>query len=73
MATVDELIARRDALIQRREAAVSRVKTGDKEVQYDLNQIRSAILELDKQIAVAGVAAGRRPVRQIRFIPSRGL
>lgn len=70
MATLEELTARRDALIARREAMVTRVKTGDKEVQYDLNQVRAAILEINQQIMQADPTSN---VRQIRFVAGKGL
>ena len=70
MATLEELTARREALVARREAMVTRVKTGDKEVQYDLNQVTAAIRELDKQL---GTVEGVRTVRQIRFVAGKGL
>lgn len=58
--TLDELKTRRDALIVKRESLVARVSEGDRTVQYDLNQAKDALAELDKQIAGAAGTPGRR-------------
>lgn len=64
MATVEELKARREALVLRRESLTRRVSAGDRQVEYDLTVVNSALAELDSQIAAA---SGRKPRRVIRI------
>jgi hypothetical protein len=71
MATVTELIARRDALSAARASGVARVSYDGKSVDYrSVAEIDRAIEALDREIAAA---EGRPILRQIRVITTKGL
>jgi len=73
MATLDELKTRRDALIGRVTALTSRVTFGDRTVQYDLTQAKTALELIDREIAQAQADAGlTRPVRAVRVTVGSG-
>ena len=73
MATLEELTARRDGLIKRVSSLTSRVSVGDRDVQYDLTQAKTALTILDAEIATAKAAASpRRPVRAVRVFTRSG-
>ena len=71
MATIAELKSRREALLAQRSSGVARVSYDGKTVEYrSLAEIDRAIEALDREIATA---EGRRFVRQIRVMTSKGL
>lgn len=71
MATITELRARRDALAAQRSSGVARVSYDGKSVDYrSLAEIDRAIDVLDREIAAA---EGRRIIRQVRVIATKGL
>ena len=71
MATIADLRARREALSTQRSSGVARVSYDGKTVDYrSVAEIDRAIEALDREIAAA---EGRRIVRQIRIITSKGL
>jgi hypothetical protein len=71
MATVAELRTRREALVAARSSGVARVSYDGKSVEYrSLAETDSAIHELDRDIAAA---EGRRIVRQVRVVATKGL
>mgnify|MGYP006411270225 FL=1 len=63
MATVTELQSRRDRLLVRLESLQKRVTHGDKTVEFDLDQARTAMDLLDREITRTG---DRRIVRHLR-------
>ena len=71
MATAAELRARRDALTAQRSSGVARVSYDGKTVDYrSLAEIDRAIEVLDRDIATA---EGRKIIRQVRVITTKGL
>ena len=71
MATITELRTRRDALAAQRSSGVARVSYDGKSVDYrSLAEIDRAIDVLDREIATA---EGRRIIRQVRVIATKGL
>ncbi len=71
MASITELRARRDALAAQRSSGVARVSYDGKSVDYrSLAGIDRAIEVLDREIALA---EGRRVIRQVRVIATKGL
>ena len=71
MPTPADLRARRDALSAQRSSGVARVSYDGKTVEYrSVAEIDRAIEALDREIAAA---EGRRIVRQIRVMTSKGL
>ena len=71
MATAAELRTRREALAAQRSSGVARVSYDGKSVDYrSLAEIDRAIEVLDREIAAA---EGRRIVRQVRVIATKGL
>ena len=71
MPTTAELKTRRDALSAQRSSGVARVSYDGKTVDYrSLAEIDRAIEVLDREIATA---EGRKIVRQVRVITSKGL
>jgi hypothetical protein len=71
MATVAELRTRREALVAARSSGVARVSYDGKSVEYrSLAEIDQAIHEIDRDIAAA---EGRRIVRQVRVVTTKGL
>ena len=71
MATAAELRARRDALTAQRSSGVARVSYDGKTVDYrSVAEIDRAIEVLDRDIATA---EGRKIIRQVRVITTKGL
>ena len=71
MPTPADLRARRDALSAQRSSGVARVSYDGKTVEYrSVGEIDRAIEALEREIASA---EGRRIVRQIRVMTSKGL
>ena len=71
MPTIAELKARREALAASRSSGVARVSYDGKTVDYrSLAEIDRAIEVLDREIATA---EGRKIIRQVRVITSKGL
>ena len=63
MAEISELHARRDRLLIRLESLQKRVSHGDKTIEFDLDQARTALDLLDREITRTG---DRRIVRHLR-------
>ena len=71
MISLTELHARREALTLQRASGVARISYDGKTVEYrSVAEIDRAIEALDREIASAG---GRRMVRHIRVMASKGL
>jgi len=71
MTTIAELKTRRDALSAQRSSGVARVSYDGKTVDYrSIAEIDRAIEVLDREIAAA---EGRKIIRQVRVITSKGL
>ena len=71
MATIAELKTRREALATSRSSGVARVSYDGKTVDYrSLAEIDRAIEVLDRDI---GTAEGRKIIRQVRVITTKGL
>ena len=71
MPTIAELRARREALAAQRASGVARVSYDGKTVDYrSLAEIDRAIEVLDRDIATA---EGRKIIRQVRVITTKGL
>jgi hypothetical protein len=71
MSTPAELRARREALAAQRSSGVARVSYDGKTVDYrSVAEIDRAIEALDRDIAAA---EGRRIVRQVRVVATKGL
>jgi hypothetical protein len=71
MATIAELKTRREALAASRSSGVARVSYDGKTVDYrSLAEIDRAIEVLDREIAVG---EGRKIIRQVRVITTKGL
>ena len=71
MATLTELKTRREALAASRSSGVARVSYDGKTVEYrSLAEIDRAIDVLDREIAML---EGRRIIRQVRVMTSKGL
>lgn len=64
MTTVSDLQARRDVLVKQREGLVKTVRTGDRTVEFDLQQTNDSLAEIDRQLNVLN---GRKVVRQVRM------
>ncbi|MDT8853819.1 hypothetical protein RNZ50_01980 [Paracoccaceae bacterium Fryx2] len=71
MTTITDLKTRRDALSAQRSSGVARVSYDGKTVDYrSIAEIDRAIEVLDREIAAA---EGRKIIRQVRVITSKGL
>jgi len=71
MAAISELRTRREALAVQRSSGVARVSYDGKTVDYrSVAEIDRAIEGLDREIATL---EGRRIVRQVRILTSKGL
>ena len=71
MPTITELKTRREALAASRSSGVARVSYDGRSVDYrSLAEIDRAIEVLDREIAAA---EGRRIIRQVRVITTKGL
>jgi hypothetical protein len=71
MADITQLRARRETLTAQRSSGVARVSYDGKTVDYrSLAEIDRAIEMLDRDIATA---EGRRIIRQVRVITTKGL
>jgi hypothetical protein len=71
MPTITDLKARREALAAQRSSGVARVSYDGKTVDYrSIAEIDRAIEVLDRDIAAA---EGRKIIRQVRVITSKGL
>jgi hypothetical protein len=71
MPTIAELRTRREALTAQRASGVARVSYDGKTVEYrSLAEIDRAIEALDRDIAAA---EGRKIIRQVRVITTKGL
>jgi len=71
MTTITDLKTRRDALSAQRSSGVARVSYDGKTVDYrSIAEIDRAIEVLDRDIAAA---EGRKIIRQVRVITSKGL
>ena len=71
MATLAELLSRREALTAARSSTVARVSYDGKSVDYrSLAEIDRAIEALDREIAAA---EGRPIIRQVRVTATKGL
>ena len=71
MPTITELKTRREALAAQRSSGVARVSYDGKTVDYrSLAEIDRAVEVLDREIAAA---EGRRIIRQVRVITTKGL
>ncbi|MBF0188966.1 MAG: hypothetical protein HQL50_13680 [Magnetococcales bacterium] len=73
MATIEELQIRRDRLLERLESLQRRVTHGDKTVEYDLDQVRTALDLLDREIARTGGSNGPRVARHLRVRSNKDL
>ena len=71
MPTITELKTRREALAAQRSSGVARVSYDGRSVDYrSLAEIDRAIEVLDREIAAA---EGRKIIRQVRVITTKGL
>ena len=71
MTTIPDLRTRREALSAQRSSGVARVSYDGKTVDYrSVAEIDRAIEALDREIATL---EGRRIVRQVRIVTSKGL
>ncbi|SEN81762.1 hypothetical protein SAMN05216227_102613 [Pseudorhodobacter antarcticus] len=71
MPTITDLKTRREALSAQRSSGVARVSYDGKTVDYrSIAEIDRAIEVLDREIAAA---EGRKIIRQVRVITSKGL
>ncbi len=71
MPTITDLRARREALAASRSSGVARVSYDGKTVDYrSIAEIDRAIEVLDREIAAA---EGRKIIRQVRVITTKGL
>jgi len=71
MTTISDLKIRREALSAQRSSGVARVSYDGKTVDYrSIAEIDRAIEVLDREIAAA---EGRKIIRQVRVITSKGL
>jgi hypothetical protein len=71
MTTITDLKTRRDALSAQRSSGVARVSYDGRSVDYrSIAEIDRAIEVLDREIAAA---EGRKIIRQVRVITSKGL
>jgi len=71
MTTISDLKIRREALSAQRSSGVARVSYDGKTVDYrSIAEIDRAIEVLDREIATA---EGRKIIRQVRVITSKGL
>ena len=71
MATISDLRARREVLSNQRSSGVARVSYDGKTVDYrSVAEIDRAIEALDREIATR---EGRRIIRQMRIVTSKGL
>ena len=71
MTTIPDLHTRREALSAQRSSGVARVSYDGKTVDYrSVAEIDRAIEALDREIATL---EGRRIVRQVRIVTSKGL
>jgi hypothetical protein len=71
MTTITDLKTRRDALSAQRSSGVARVSYDGKTVDYrSIAEIDRAIEVLDRDIATA---EGRKIIRQVRVITTKGL
>ena len=71
MPTITDLKTRREALSAQRSSGVARVSYDGKTVDYrSIAEIDRAIEVLDREIATA---EGRKIIRQVRVITSKGL
>jgi hypothetical protein len=71
MPTISDLKIRREALSAQRSSGVARVSYDGKTVDYrSIAEIDRAIEVLDREIAAA---EGRKIIRQVRVITSKGL
>jgi hypothetical protein len=71
MPTISDLKTRRDALSAQRSSGVARVSYDGKTVDYrSIAEIDRAIEVLDREVAAA---EGRKIIRQVRVITSKGL
>ena len=71
MPTITDLKARREALAAQRSSGVARVSYDGKTVDYrSIAEIDRAIEVLDREIATV---EGRKIIRQVRVITSKGL
>ena len=71
MPTITDLRARRETLSAQRSSGVARVSYDGKTVDYrSIAEIDRAIEVLDREIAAA---EGRKIIRQVRVITSKGL
>jgi hypothetical protein len=71
MPTISDLKTRRDALSAQRSSGVARVSYDGRSVDYrSIAEIDRAIEVLDRDIAAA---EGRKIIRQVRVITSKGL
>ncbi|WP_282057571.1 phage head-tail joining protein [Lentibacter algarum] len=71
MTTIPDLRTRREALSAQRSSGVARVSYDGKTVDYrSVAEIDRAIEALDREIATL---EGRRVVRQVRILTSKGL
>ncbi|MBV5300103.1 MAG: hypothetical protein JZU64_18760 [Rhodoferax sp.] len=72
MATLDELLNRREALRRLRAEGVQRLRADQEEVVYRPDtEMAAALADLDRQIAA--VNSGGSPVSMVRFQTSKGL
>ena len=64
MSNLTDLQFRRNRILERLESLQKRVTHGDKSVEYDLTQARTALDILDREISRSG--GGRKVVRHVR-------
>ncbi|MBF0137476.1 MAG: hypothetical protein HQL65_14660 [Magnetococcales bacterium] len=76
MATIIELQIRRDRLLERLESLQKRVTHGDKTVEYDLTQAKTALELLDREMTRVrheGCTGAGAIVRQVRVRSDKDL
>ena len=71
MATIAELQIRRDHLLERLESLQKRVTHGDKSVEFDLTQAKTALDLLEREMSRA--SDGRRIIRHLRVVSEKDL
>ena len=72
MATLDELLSRREALAKLRASGSKSLRFGEREETFKSDgEMAAALADLDRQIAAA--RSGGAPVSMVRFNTSKGL
>ena len=71
MATLTELLDRRDGLVRRLTSLRTRVGNGERSVEYDLRSAETALRVLDSEIARARIAESGRPGTRVVRLTTR--